>query len=257
MTRAVHIDHRAGVVTKPVARDGLMCEVRMTQAAYELASGGSLFRVPRVVAYDLSEQWIKLEYIDGTVPLHHLLRQKNAPAEVFDRAARTVALIHRDLQLAPEHRRPLPPEFDRGGPQAFLHGDLYLINVRYRPATEELVLIDWSSSPLIGMAANWGTVYWDLAFFLRSLVASPPIRLTGKQMRYDLADAFLQTYVTCLGQGVLGRPFFQYCSEIASFLNYHNRGTLAWYKYLRFHLFNVTGFQRYLEQRMAEGREFS
>ena len=234
-----------------------MTEVRMTQSAYRLAQATSRFRVPNIVGYDVSEQWIKLEYIDGTVPLHHLLRPKNVPVEVFDRAARIVALIHRDLELSREYAKPLPPQFDQVGPKAFLHGDLYLINVRYRPATDELVLIDWSSSPLIGMVANWGTVYWDVGFFVRSIVASPPIRVTGKRIRHDVADAFLQRYVEYSGMGPLGRPFFEYCRELASFLKYHDRRRLEWYRYLRYRTLNLSSFRRYLDRRIAEGREFS
>lgn len=258
MTRPVHIDQRAGVVTKPVDQASLMCEVRMTQSAHELAQGGSLFRVPEVVGYDLSEQWIKLEYIDGTVPLHHLLRSKTSPIELFERAARIVAQVHRHLELDQKYVVPLPPKFDRDGPKSFMHGDLNLVNLRYRAATDELVLIDWSPSPLIGVPANWGTVYWDVAFFLRSIIVAPPIRWMGRQARHDLADAFLQRYVADSGNGPLARPFYEYCLEMHSFFAAKEKRHLkTWYRYLRYWALSLNSFQQYIDRRTAGGREFS
>lgn len=257
MTRQVQIDADDGVVIKPVGREHLMCEVRMTQRACELAATSGLFRVPRVVDFDLSKQWIKLQYIPDTVPLFYLFRSGEPLTHIFARAGRVVAQIHDLLKLDEEFILPLPPSIDRGGPRAFVHGDLNLINVRYHPATDDLVLFDWASSPLIGVIANWGTVYWDLAHFARSTIVSPPIRLTGKKIRWDLADTFLRTYVEHAQQGALERPFFDYCRYIHRFFKGNERNHLQWYRYWRLAALNLSSFGRYVERKIADDSVFS
>ena len=254
MPRSIQIDEQNGVVTKAIDRAALMAEVRMTQLAYDLARQGKLFRVPRVVDYDLGQQWIKLEYIPDTVPLHFLLRSSSVPAHLFERAGRIVAQLHGQLKPDSQHLLPLPSGVDREGPKSFVHGDLNLVNLRYLAATDELVLLDWSASPLIGAAANWGTVYWDLAHFARSTIVSPPIRLTGKRIRWLLADTFLHSYVDHAGLDPLGGPFFDYCRDIHRFFAIKERAMLPWYRYLRFAVLNQRSFPRYVAHKLAERR---
>lgn len=252
MPRDIRIDELNGVVTKPVERDKLMCEVRMTCAAQELADEGKLFRVPKVIDYDLAEEWIKLEYIPGTVPLHFLLRSPQPPVEVFRRVGKIAAHIHRNIKLDQQHILPLPQEFDRHGPKSFLHADLNHINVHYQSATDQLVFFDWSSSPLIGRIANWGSVYWDLAHFVRSAIVAPPIQLSRKRARWLLADTFLQSYVDHAECGALGRPFFDYCKFVHGFFTGKDRARLQWYRYLRYAVMNLSSYRRYLEAKITK-----
>jgi hypothetical protein len=257
MLREVQVDSSHGVVTKPVGRDRLICEVRMTRSAYELARRGTLFRVPNVLDYDLAGQWIKLEYIPNTVPLHRLLHSHHAPFDLFERVGKIAAEIHRDLTPPHQNILGLPPEFDHVGPKAFLHGDLNLINVRYDAEHDQLVLFDWSASPLIGGAANWGTVYWDVANFVRATLTAPPIRLTGRTIRRQLADRFLKSYVDHSGHGPLGRPFFDYCRKIHEFYSGKDKARLAWYRYVRYAALNLSNCRRYLNKKIEEGYVFS
>jgi hypothetical protein len=257
MTRPIQIDPHSGVATKSVDAATLMAEVRMTECAYDLAHRGKLFRVPRLVSYDVAQQSITLEYISDTVPLHYLLRSDPVPVHLFARAGQVVAQLHCHLKLDQQYLAPLPPSIDGPGPKSFLHSDLNLINVRYRAQTDELVLLDWSSSPLIGAAANWGTVYWDLAHFVRSTIVSPPIRLAGKEARWKLADAFLQSYVDHAGLGPLDEAFFLYCRGIHVFFKRNERAHLQWYRYLRYAMLNLSSFRKYVNRKLDTGVSIS
>jgi hypothetical protein len=195
--RPIHLDPAGGVVTKFVKPASLMCEVRMTQCAHELATQHQgLFRVPRVVDYDLSQHWIKLEYISDTAPLFCLLGSRSVPLEMFQRAGRPWPRCSQRLEASiagpAGHRCPL-------GPKAFVH--VVRDRARYRGASDELVC--WISGFAMiddrQLEASTGT--WH---FTRSLMVSPPIGWRAA-FRWRLADAFCRrTWTAHLGP--LGGP---------------------------------------------------
>jgi thiamine kinase-like enzyme len=176
--------------------------------------------------------------------------------KVIEHCGKSVSYFHKNIRCDEQDVVRIPPEFDQVGHKAFLHGDLNARNVQYDTNSNELVIIDWSLSPAIGRPGNWGSVYWDVAKFVRSIMVEPPVAFTGRRRRRDLADIFLESYVSHSGLGPMGRDFFEYCSRIHGFFNTRNRSSLQWYRYLRYALLNLENFKAYVRERLDHNRVF-
>ena len=73
-----------------------------------------------------------------------------------------------------------------------LHGDFTADNVCIREPDVTLVIVDWSTAPVLDSLATYGSFYFDVLWFLHFLFQSTPPGMF--KVREKLADAFLCGY---------------------------------------------------------------
>jgi Phosphotransferase enzyme family len=215
-------------VEKRGPAEPLACEVEKTAAAGKIGADTGLFRVPRVLDFDPRRGVAVLERLDGLVPLASVLRGTDPAAPLLARVAAALAAVHRDLRLRDAPAVPLPGPWAAPGDECWLHGDFGTRNVMLGPASE-LVILDWSASPLIGGRANFGTAYFDVATFAGLLFKqAPPWR--GRRRPEQRAGEFVGAYLAHAGRradaAALGRYLAQFHGARAAVW----RERLPWWK---------------------------
>jgi hypothetical protein len=184
-------------ICKQVNRRFLLQQAIVTQAAHELSLSTDYYYTPRVLGYSIPDQILRLERLQGLVPLRERLADDRVLYWVLSRVARAMAFIHTHLQIPANQRVPVSAGWMMGEMYPVtVHGDFNLINITWQSSSDRLVVLDWSSAPALGFVANEGPRELDIAHFLRCLLLQQiPF---GKAMgRYTaLRDFFLKEYQT-------------------------------------------------------------
>ena len=91
------------------------------------------------------------------------------------RLGEALASVHSDLELHDDMRRSFPEEwFADGGPGVFVHGDLSTNNVCWDSVEDRLIIVDWSSTPMIDPLATVAPACFDVHWLVSiSSTASP------------------------------------------------------------------------------------
>ncbi len=155
------------VARKRGPADRLAIEAAKTRAAAELGARSGAFHVPAVIRFDAALGVLETERVHGLVSLLQLVvRRDPRLLDVCTRAGRAVASVHADLRLCDAPSIPLPESLTgEPGDACVLHGDLNGSNVGYDPATDRVVIVDWSAAPTLGVAATVGSRYFDVLWF--------------------------------------------------------------------------------------------
>lgn len=186
----------AETVTKTSAPEEMRVEVEKTRLAFAIGQRSGLFTVPEVLDYDEEAgvavfRRLEIRPVSKAVPWGP---KRRSLARSLGRA---LAVVHRDLTLPEEFRRPLPSEVDDaddGSDHVYLHGDLSVNNVCVGTTSPDLTILDWQMTPLYGSRATHGTRFFDLFWFVNNLVHRPYTRFLVTDPVAPVADAFLESY---------------------------------------------------------------
>lgn len=197
------------VVRKRGSAEHLAVERAKSEAARLIGESTGLFCVPKVC--DLGEDHTVLEFerLKGLVTLEVLaVREDRRLPAVLARVGQSLRAVHEHLVLGDEMKALLPDEWmSAGGNDVFIHGDFTLGNVCLEPDTDRIVLIDWSTAPMLGRTPTYGSPCFDLQWFVGSTFESMPRAMAGRWNAEAMADAFLRGYGLRQDTGVLATEY--------------------------------------------------
>jgi len=199
--------------------DRLRLEVAKTTCAASVAERTGLFHVPKVVRFDAENGVLETARVHGFRSLMQLVlaRDSRLPA-ICERVGRAMARVHTEMRLPEDARLPFP-ELLRGDPadECVLHGDLNGSNVGWDPATDRVVILDWSAAPALRSPASVGSRYFDLLWFALFFFRFRPLGAISGWSPELWARAFLAGYAAAsAGFSVEGLRAYQ--SRIRPFL---------------------------------------
>ncbi len=229
----MRIDDKLQTITKPVPAVRFEMELAMSREAHRISALQHRFTVPQIIRSNPEEGTISLEYYPNLRSIRSFLDDSEIMPRLVRMAAESLAYVH--ANLSPEKKIGLPPELDlpeRPETGVFLHGDYTIENVQVDNALEKLVILDWSLTPLVNCAANWGTFYWDLGWMVKSILVMPPFRCFRNREREGLADIFIQNYMRASGHKLEPAIFGPYLQRIHRIFSAKARKYLGW-RYLR------------------------
>jgi len=178
-------------VTKTAEPSLMRVEVEKTCRAFEIGKECGLFRVPRVLDFDDDRGTAVFELVKGVRPFISRI-DKSAP--FADRVGRSLAIIHRDLNLPSEMAFPLPQEFTLEGNEVFFHGDFNGENICLQAGCDPIVILDWQMTCLYGGKATYGSRYFDLVYFINFLIWKLKFSLLFSDPVIPVAGDFLKAY---------------------------------------------------------------
>jgi len=199
----------------------LAVEALKTERAAEIGKSSGLFYVPRVVNFDAEAGVLEFERLRDLVTLLDLAIKKDLRLfELLEKTGRALAMIHQQLVLPDEMKYDLPAEWmGPGGENVFIHGDFACINVCFHEPSQQLVILDWSTAPLLDRTPTFGSRFFDVLWFASSLFHGAP---GARVLSWD-AEKMCQAFFTgCCSTAILavssraGSP----CHDPNRFKNY-------------------------------------
>jgi tRNA A-37 threonylcarbamoyl transferase component Bud32 len=182
------------------AKDGFPEEIRLEleklRLAHAIGESSNLFCVPEILDVDVPAGRLHLEHLTGLRTLAELAASDDPGLMPALRLlGRSLSAVHEQLRLSEEDTIPLPDEWmGLDDENAYLHGDLTVCNVGWDDSTGRLVMFDWALSRIIGVPATYGSRYFDLAWFVRSVFWSVPWRRRPLYPAGRMCDEFLASY---------------------------------------------------------------
>jgi aminoglycoside phosphotransferase (APT) family kinase protein len=122
-------------------------------------------------------------------------RKDNRVIELLRKAGQALAVIHERLAL-PEHtRHELPAEWMACPDEnVFIHGDFAGFNLCFDESSGRLVILDWSSAPLLENVATYGSRFFDIIWFVIFIFYGAPRSCLFNWDAPAMANAFLAGY---------------------------------------------------------------
>ncbi len=222
-------------------------EAAKTRSARELAEETGLFRVPKIHAHDTQDGVIRFERLDGFVPIIQPIAYGRRGNALIERMAVVLALIHDRLVLPDEFREELVSTWRcKRRCTEVIHGDFNTDNLMYNKERDEIAIVDWSVSPLLGGEGSVGCRCVDVAWFAKSLFFRPAAYVFSHPPAPH-ADLFVNAYEQARGSPLdravlceFGRHFWE-----VYVANLKRRRTGYW-----FHWRQQFAFRRYVERGM-------
>lgn len=213
----LHKEHGAimlgeDTVAKTAEPGRMRVEVEKTRRAYRIGESSGLFRVPRVLEYDPERGRAVFERIRRLTPVRGMLGRDERTEKIMERAGRSLAAIHRHLELPADMLIPLPAAFVRTGNDVFLHGDFNGSNLAVEPGSSRVVILDWQMTSRHGGRATFGNAYFDLVWFVNYLIWTPTIRYLFGDPVTGPARLFVGAYLRESGIGG-GEDLLDYARE--------------------------------------------
>jgi len=192
------IEFAGDIVHKVGDASLLVVEATKTTRAGEIGKESGLFYVPRVLDFDREKGVLELERLNGLVTLLQLARDKDTRLlELLGKAGRALAVVHEQLVLPENMKYGLPPEWmDSLDENVFIHGDFTIDNMCLHTPSDQLVILDWSTAPLLGRTPSFGSRYFDILWFASRIFDSAPYHraLLGWDAE-GMAEAFVRGYI--------------------------------------------------------------
>lgn len=197
-----HIRIEEDTVVKHGNPDAIAAEAVKTRNAAEIAGQSCLFRVPELLDHDVENGVLVFERIRHFVPIAHPIAYGRMGTDLVNRCATALATIHQRLEIADQFRDELPsPLNGNEDDRVNLHGDFNTANIVYIAQTDDLVVLDWSLSPLLGGRGTVGSACVDVAWFIQGLFVRPSTYILSRRPA-PCADLFLQAYEDKVGRSL-------------------------------------------------------
>ncbi len=165
---SVHIGKNT--VTKTALPELMRVEVEKTRRAFKIGKQCGLFRVPEVLDYNEAKGVAVFERLQMK-PISQAVPWGDQRIRLVKHLGASLAIIHREMTLPDDMRTPLPQEFFFPHDEVFIHGDLTVDNVCVGDSWPPIVIIDWQLTPLYGGRSTYGTRYFDMLWFIRTLIS--------------------------------------------------------------------------------------
>ena len=189
-------------IIKKVDPKHVAMEAEVTQAAHRLSQTCNLFYSPRVLDFDRQNGILKLERLEGIVPLKECLGQSDDGVRLIRKVGKALAFVHSRLDIPRDAARLVPRNWR--GPKddsVTIHGDFNMVNVCYKKDSDSVTILDWATAPALPFVGTVGPRQLDLAHFVRSLLLQQKKFFRAMWFFSRRVDVFLNAYL-----GELGKP---------------------------------------------------
>lgn len=244
------------IIRKTGEPDSLAIEVAKTSKAFDIGKDCRLFYVPKVVNFDAKAGVLELERLHGMVTLLDMAARKDHRLfELLKKVGQALAAIHEKLVLPEEMKHKLPTQWMASpGDNVFIHGDFAGFNLCYDESSDRLVILDWSSAPLLGNVATYGSRFFDIIWFVIFLFYGAPRRCLLNWDATAMANAFLAGYAERHPE-IIQRLSFDfkplmrryYCKTV-----WYLAKQRSWYKAVRYLLYQLLIYPRFARYRPGE-----
>jgi hypothetical protein len=193
--RHSEVEIHKNTVVKRASPHLMRIEIEKTRQAHEIGKASNLFQAPQVLDFEEATGKALFERIHGLRRLSEALPWRQEYRDLIEVLARSLVLIHQELVLPDDMRLPLPPQLNASHDLVFLHGDLTVDNVCINTGTGKLVILDWQLTPLYGGQATFGTRYFDVLWFLGTLINRPRMRFLVDNPVAPIASSLISRYL--------------------------------------------------------------
>ena len=175
----------------------LAIEATKSELAGGIGKDSDLFYVPRVLNFDHDNGVLDFERLNNLVTLLQLAIDRDSRLfEISEKAGRALAVIHEQLILPDKMKCELPTEWmAQTDENVFIHGDFACINICLHEPSGRLVILDWSTAPIMGRTPTFGSRYFDILWFVSCAFRGAPSLKFLSWNAEEMADAFLKGYV--------------------------------------------------------------
>lgn len=203
-------------------------EVEKNLRAYEIAQRCGLFQVPRVLDFDETTGQAVFDRLHDVQPIRDILAFESNNDSIVQTLGESLATIHKELILPDEMKIPLPTELDLKNTEVFIHGDLTVNNIFVGPDYRPLYILDWQMTKKHGENATYGTRYFDLAWFTKSLFDRPFHHYMFSNPITPVARTFLVSYFKKTDFPFHGEQFRQYMNQFFDTVISFRKSDLSW-----------------------------
>lgn len=185
------------IARKTGAPSLLAVEAAKTERAGQIGKSSGLFYVPKVVEFAPDAGVLDFERLRDMSTLLELAVSRDARAlELTEKAGRALAVVHDQLILPDEMKEPLPAEWmDAPDENVFIHGDFGCTNLCFHAPSGQLVILDWSTAPLMGRTPTFGSRYFDILWSASYVFRAAPSKRVFNWGAEEIARALLRGYV--------------------------------------------------------------
>jgi aminoglycoside phosphotransferase (APT) family kinase protein len=184
------------IIRKTGKSDELEIEAAKASRAYEISKDCGLFYVPKVVKLNPNTGMLEFERLDNLVTLLDMAARKDHRIfELLKKTGQALAVIHDKLVMPEQMKYELPAEWlAHSSDNVFIHGDFAGFNLCFDESADRLVILDWSSAPLLGNVATYGSRFFDIIWFVIFIFYGAPRDCLFNWDAPAMANAFLAGY---------------------------------------------------------------
>jgi aminoglycoside phosphotransferase (APT) family kinase protein len=184
------------IIRKTGDPNKLAIEASKASKAFDIGEESDLFYVPKIVNFDAKNGVLEFERLNGLVTLLDMAAYKDERLfEILKRAGQALAVIHEKMVLSEQMKHELPAEWlESPNENVFIHGDFAGFNLCFDESSGRLVILDWSSAPLLGNVVTYGSRFFDIIWFVIFIFYGAPWRIPFNWDAKGMANAFLSGY---------------------------------------------------------------
>lgn len=241
------------IIRKTGEPNMLAIEAAKASMAFDIGKNCGLFYAPKVVKLDTNDGVLEFERLDGLVTLLDMVARKDRQLfELLKKAGQALAVIHEKLSLPENMKHELPTEWMAcPGDNVFIHGDFAGFNLCFDELVGRLVILDWSSAPLLGNIATYGSRFFDIIWFVIFIFYGAPRSCLFNWDAPAMADAFLAGYAERHPE-IIQRLYIDflplmrryYCKTV-----WYLAKQRSWYKAARYLLYQLLIYPRFASYR--------
>ena len=182
----------------------LRVEAEKTRLGSVIGTTSRTFRVPQIIELNETGGILDFERIPSLTTLTEMLIKNEFDiADGAHRLGRALAHIHLELDLDPSMHIPLPSEWGgQSESNVALHGDFTANNICVDRSDGALIIVDWSSAPLVGRSATVGPACFDVSWFVRHLIMGAPTLRVSNWPATAFCDVFIKSYTQGIGSPI-------------------------------------------------------
>jgi aminoglycoside phosphotransferase (APT) family kinase protein len=241
------------IIRKTGEPDTLAIEAAKASMAFDIGKDCGLFYVPKVANFDAKARVLEFERLDGLVTLLDMAARKDERLlGLLKKTGQALAAIHDKLVLPEEMKHELPAEWMAPpNENVFIHGDFAGFNLCFDESSGQLVILDWSSAPLLGNVVTYGSRFFDIIWFVIFIFYGAPRRCLFNWDAPAMANAFLSGYAECHPEIIQQL----YCDFKPLMRRYYRKTVWylakqrSWYKAARYLLYQSLIYPRFARYR--------
>jgi len=243
-----------GEIIRKTGEPGMLAiEAAKASRAFGIGKEYNQFYVPKVVKFDSDAGMLEFERLNGLVTLLDMAARKDQRLfEVLNKAGQALAVIHEKLNLPEDMKYELPAEWMLyPGDNVFIHGDFAGFNLCFDESTGRLVILDWSSAPLLGNVATYGSRFFDIIWFITFIFYGAPWRCLFNWDAPAMANAFLAGYAESHPEIIqrLSVDFQPLMRRYYRKTVWYLAKQRSWYKAVRYLLYQLLIYPRFTRYR--------
>jgi aminoglycoside phosphotransferase (APT) family kinase protein len=227
----------------------LSIEAAKASMAFDIGNESGLFYVPKVLNFDAGTGILEFERLNSLVTLLDMAaREDERVFELLKKAGQALAVVHEKLLLPEEMKYELPPEWMASPDEnVFIHGDFAGFNLCFDETSSRLVILDWSSAPLLERNITYGSRFFDIIWLVIFLFYGAPRRCLFNWDAPGMANAFLAGYAEHSPEIIQ-----RLSGDFKPLMRRYYRKTVwylakqrSWYKAARYLLYQFMIYQRF------------